>query len=97
MAKPSHARELREAEDLLVLHVLEDGQLAQVVRGGDEVLALLRRAGDLLQDVLEVLARIEAEEVLLAELQALGRELELLDALLDARVELLRRRCCGCA
>ena len=43
------ARELGEAEDLLVLHVLEDGQPAQVVRGGDEVLALLRVAGDLLR------------------------------------------------
>ena len=47
--------------------------------------------------LLEVLARVEAEEVLLAQLQTLGAELQLLDALLDAGVELLGRRCCGCA
>ena len=87
---PLDAREAREAEDLLVFHVLEDGQLPQVMRDGDEILALLLGTRDLVNDLLQVLAALEAEEVLLAELQPLGRELELLDALLDAPVERLR-------
>src|SRR6185436_19651904 len=81
------ARELREPEDLLVLHVLEDGELPEVVRDGDQVLALFGGAGDLEDDVLQVLAAVEAEEVFLPELEALGGQLQLFDALLDPRVE----------
>src|SRR6185436_17922824 len=83
------ARESRQPEDLLVLHVLEDDELPQLGGDLDEVVALLGVASDLLDDVLEVFAGVEAEEVLLAELQALGAELQLLDALLDLAVKVL--------
>src|SRR5258708_1784235 len=84
------AGELREREDALVLHVLEDDQLAQLGGDRDQVVALLSVARDLLHDLLEILARLQPEEVLLPELQALGGELQMLDAFLDTQVEILR-------
>src|ERR1041385_4933671 len=84
------ARELGEVKELLVFHVMEDVELPQLRGDGDQVVALLRVAGDLLGDLTDLFARVELEEALLAELQALGALLQLLHSLLDARVEVLR-------
>src|ERR1051325_894573 len=84
------ARELGEVKELLVFHVMEDVELPQLRGDGDQVVAFLRVAGDLFGDLPDLFARVELEEALLAELQPFGALLQLLHALFDARVEVLR-------
>src|ERR1043165_605854 len=90
LAQRLDARELRQMKELLVLHVLEDAELPQLRGDLDEVVALLGVARDLLEDGAHLALALDLEKRLLAQLQALGAELELLDALLDPRVQLLR-------
>jgi hypothetical protein len=85
-----HACEAREAEHLLVLHVLEDLELAEIGGGADLALAFLRGTADLQQDGVEVFAAFQSEEIFLAEFETLRRHLELFDPFPDASVEILR-------
>ena len=73
---------------MLVFDVLEDGQAAQVRGHRDEVVARLGVARDLVDDLAKPFLRLELEEIVLAQLQPFGAELELFDALLDAGVEI---------
>src|SRR6266852_7687009 len=84
-----HAREFREPRDLLVLHVLKNGQLAQIDLHGRNAAALLGIARDLVDDLLQILARLELEEILFAKLEALGADAQILDARVDQAVELV--------
>ena len=81
-------REFRKPRDLLVFHVLEHGQLAQIGLHRRDAAALLGIARDLVDDRFQILARLEFEEILFAELEALGADAQILDTRVDQSVEL---------
>jgi len=64
------------------------GQLAQIDLHGRNAAALLGIARDLVDDLLQILARLELEEILFAKLEALGADAQILDARVDQAVEL---------
>ena len=69
--------------------MLKDAQLAQLGLHGRDVAALFGVARDLVDDVFQVFACLELEEILFAQLESLSAHAKILDARVDERVEVL--------